>query len=46
MLAGKKFDRSFILASIADAVASALPLGDISTDRPAVGLPSSRVVNW
>ena len=46
MLAGKNFDSSFILASTALAVASALPVGDISTERPAVGLPSSRVWNW
>ena len=45
MLAGKKRDSSFILASTALAVASALPVGASSTDRPAVGLPFSRVVN-
>ncbi len=46
MLAGKKRDSSFILASTALAVASALPVGDSSTERPAVGLPLRRVWNW
>ena len=39
MLAGKKFDSSSIFAFTAVAVASALPLGASSTDRPAIGLP-------
>ncbi|MGY4353655.1 hypothetical protein ACVWZR_002649 [Bradyrhizobium sp. i1.3.1] len=46
MLAGKKRDSSFIFSSTALAVASALPVGDISTERPAVGLPFRRVLNW
>src|SRR5215475_2353203 len=46
MFAGKKRESSFILASTALAVASALPVGDSSTERPAVGLPFRRVLNW
>ena len=45
MLAGKNFDSSAIFAFTALAVASALPVGASSTERPAVGLPLRRVVN-
>ena len=45
MFAGKKFDSDFIFSFTALAVASALALGDSSTERPAVDCPFCRVVN-
>ncbi len=46
MLGGKKLESSAIFAFTALAVASALPVGESSTERPAVCLPSCRVLNW
>jgi hypothetical protein len=45
MFSGKKFDSSFILSFTAVAVASALALGESSTESPAVDWPFWRVVN-